>query len=171
MLKRVLLDSSRILSVATAIRASSSSATPGYVGFKASSAEDSVKIDAHFNKDHFVLEYRDTKVKVSKDFPYVWLRDRCRCALCFNQKTQENDITPFVLTPLNMIPANVSLGHKVIEVTCKWSTFYCKISDFASVAYRAVSNCVEHLRHRTVPARTRYGRKVSTRTVGFCNKF
>lgn len=129
----VFLDSTRILNVAKPVqrfnaiqrlsavyRPYSSRVTPSYVGFKASSVEDSVKIDVDFKQDHFVLEYHatDKNVKVSKDFPYVWLRDRCRCASCFNQRTQENEITPFVLTPLDMAPVNVSMDQDAVNVTC-----------------------------------------------------
>ena len=138
----VFLDSSRILNVAKPVqrfnaiqrlsavyRPYSSKVTPGYVGFKVSSVEDSVKIDVDFKEDHFVLDYHasDKNVKVSKDFPYVWLRDRCRCASCFNQKTQENEITPFVLTPLDMAPVDVSMDQNgsgvsstTVNVTCKY---------------------------------------------------
>lgn len=129
MLKRIFLNSSKVYRVAkprfaglTAARiAQLSSATPSYVGFKASRVDESTKIDAHFNKDHFVLQYQatDKNLAVNKDFPYVWLRDRCRCSECFNRKTQENDLTPFDLTPLDMAPLKACFERNTINVTCK----------------------------------------------------
>lgn len=53
-----------------------------------------------------------------KEFPYIWLRDHCKCSKCHNKKTDENEFD-LSLIPHNIKPVQAkSLGTNNLEIIC-----------------------------------------------------
>ena len=49
-------------------------------------------IETKFSSDSIQFKTNDNTLK---KYPYIWLRDHCKCSKCFNQQTEEleNDLT------------------------------------------------------------------------------
>ena len=55
-----------------------------------------------------------------KEFPYIWLRDHCKCPKCYNKRTEENEFD-LSLIPLNIKPIRAkTLENHNLEIICKF---------------------------------------------------
>jgi hypothetical protein len=69
------------------------------------------------NLIEFNLEMSNVKIG-SKKFPYVWLRDNCKCSKCFNYVTHEVDLDLVELS-VNSKPVQISDKKNKVEIKCK----------------------------------------------------
>ena len=68
----------------------------------------------HFKKDGTNL----------KKYPYIWLRDHCKCSKCFNQNTEELEFDLSEI-PLNIKPTSVkNIANSVCQIICKFFYFH-----------------------------------------------
>lgn len=69
--------------------------------------------EAKFQKQGIELVYNNT----TKQFPYLWLRDNCKCSACYNYTADEIDID---LTKLSnsIAPKKVQSSQSKFSVIC-----------------------------------------------------
>uniref|UniRef100_A0A2K5D6Y8 trimethyllysine dioxygenase n=1 Tax=Aotus nancymaae TaxID=37293 RepID=A0A2K5D6Y8_AOTNA len=67
-------------------------------------------------EDHFELKYANTVMR----FDYVWLRDHCRSASCYNSKTHQRSLDT-ASVDLCIKPKTVRLDETTLFFTCEWA--------------------------------------------------
>jgi hypothetical protein len=87
---------------------------------------DGFKILTVFNEDFIEFDLDLENVKIgTKKLPYIWLRDNCKCSICFNFKTNEIDLDilslPFDSKPINVLNKD---ENKTIEIICKFRLIF-----------------------------------------------
>ena len=78
--------------------------------------ETSIKIkQTKFNDDSIQFQTIDNRSKI---FPYIWLRDHCKCSKCFNKNTEELEFDlseiPIDIKPISIKKTN---DHS-FQITC-----------------------------------------------------
>lgn len=73
--------------------------------------------DVTLNKDSLSLRYGHYHL----DLPYVWLRDHCRCDVCYNHKTCQKNIDNYDLD-LDISPTQVAFDGTVLTLECNSTT-------------------------------------------------
>lgn len=68
----------------------------------------------------FNLNMHNVKIGTKK-FPYIWLRDNCKCSKCFNYETHEVDIDMAELS-IDSKPVQIIDKKDKVEIKCK--TFF-----------------------------------------------
>ena len=64
------------------------------------------------------IEFRTNENNVKK-YPYIWLRDHCKCSTCFNQRTEELEFDLSEI-PLDIKPSSVrNLNDNCFEIICR----------------------------------------------------
>ena len=67
---------------------------------------------------HDSIEFRTNENNVKK-YPYIWLRDHCKCSTCFNQRTEELEFDLSEI-PLDIKPSSVrNLNDNCFEIICR----------------------------------------------------
>lgn len=69
--------------------------------------------DITLNKEELSVRYGHYHL----DLPYVWLRDHCRCDVCYNHQTCQKNIDNFELD-LDIRPTEVSFDGTVLTIEC-----------------------------------------------------
>ena len=71
-----------------------------------------------FGKNSLELIFKKLDLHLSKEMPYVWLRNKCKCDKCYNSHTEEVELD------LTEIPVDVNLDKYQLvdfdnlEITC-----------------------------------------------------
>ena len=64
------------------------------------------------------VEFRANENNIKK-YPYIWLRDHCKCSTCFNQTTEELEFDLSEI-PLDIKPSSVkNLKTNFFEIICE----------------------------------------------------
>lgn len=71
--------------------------------------------DITLNKEELSVRYGHYHL----DLPYVWLRDHCRCDVCYNHQTCQKNIDNFELD-LDIRPTEVSFDGTVLTIECNF---------------------------------------------------
>ncbi|XP_029785585.1 trimethyllysine dioxygenase, mitochondrial [Suricata suricatta] len=71
-------------------------------------------------EDHFELQYANTVMR----FDYVWLRDHCRSASCYNSKTHQRSLDT-ASVDLCIKPKTIRLDETTLSFTCDIQVFHC----------------------------------------------
>ena len=80
-------------------------------------------IETKFNSDCIQFVANES---ILKKYPYIWLRDHCKCSKCYNQITEEleNDLTEI---PLDVKPIDIKqTTEKSFEITCNFFLYLFK---------------------------------------------
>ena len=78
-------------------------------------------LSGKFETNHIEFSLNNNLKNIDKKYPYIWLRDLCRCPQCFNQKTEEKTIALANIS-IDIKPNFVaSISKKdCIEITCNF---------------------------------------------------
>jgi hypothetical protein len=69
------------------------------------------------------IEFRTNDERNLKKYPYIWLRDHCKCSKCFNERTEELEFDVSEIN-IDIKPRSVKyLNNHVVEITCKYLLF------------------------------------------------
>lgn len=82
-----------------------------------------LELKATFKEASFNFNYSVKNETLTKDIPYVWLRNNCKCPMCFSKTTFDFQLD-ILKVPANVKPANVELLSESIEkdnlkIVCK----------------------------------------------------
>ncbi len=73
------------------------------------------KIKATFNENYFEINI----LNKNKKYPYIWLRDCCKCKECFDGLNQQTLINLKDI-PLDIKPDNVCQNETKFNIKCKF---------------------------------------------------
>lgn len=69
----------------------------------------------------FNLDVNNTKIG-KKIFPYIWLRDNCKCSKCFNYTTYEVDLDLAELS-IDSKPIQITEKDEKVEIKCNFLVY------------------------------------------------
>lgn len=75
-------------------------------------------IETKFGKNSFEIISKISKI--SRQYPYLWLRDNCKCSKCYNYIADEIDIDITKIADTIRPKKIESIDQKTISVLCKF---------------------------------------------------
>ena len=78
------------------------------------------KSEAKLNKEYLQLNFFQSSRKTEKIYPYIWLRDQCKCSECFNHTTEEVELD-LAAIPVDVKPIEMNkIDEEAVEIICKY---------------------------------------------------
>lgn len=74
-------------------------------------------IDTNSYNDCVEFKWKNGEREINKKFPYIWLRDRCKCKNCYNKITDEVELD-LVSIPVDIKPEKFQIVNQKLNVTC-----------------------------------------------------
>lgn len=80
--------------------------------------QNTLKTEAVFKEKSIELNVHTSSGLVTKQFPYIWLRDNCKCSKCYNYTADEIEIDITKVLDSTR-PIDVKETSKSLQITCK----------------------------------------------------
>lgn len=78
-------------------------------------------IETNFSQNTFEIYSKSSKL--SRKYPYLWLRDNCKCSKCYNYLADEVDID-LTKIPDSIRPNKIeTINPRTISILCKFLIF------------------------------------------------